>query len=260
MGVGADDQIGAPARHLPGKRALPLGDGMAVLGAPVHRDQHDVRHRPRRRDLALDGLGVRGEDHMGLRPLRGGQAVGVLRVGETGKGDAVFLIERDIVLGAVLPEPERQRIVRHGGPKAPGGGNARGAQVIAVIVGGAEQPEPQVIGGASHRGGGGEQRIAARGQLVVHQGLLIDKVEVPPGIKRGDLFIERHKIIAAVFRPALCLQVELAVDQVVAGSGKIHRRLRRGGRRGLRRRRRGRDRRRRGAVGLAAAGQQQGKA
>ena len=109
---------------------------------------------------------------------RRGQAVGVLRIGEIAERDAVDGLVGVVVIGLQIVKAHCDHVVRHGSPVCHGCLNARRPLVVAVIVGETEHAEAQIIQRVGDLAGGGEHRIAAGGELVVDERLLIEPVHI----------------------------------------------------------------------------------
>ena len=181
--------------------------------------------------------------------LRRGQAVGALGVGKISDGDAVDCLVGIVVVGRQVIKTDCHHILRHGGPVGHRGSDAAGALVVAVVVGGAEHPEPHVVQRVCDIPGRREHRVAGWLVIVVDQRLLVQPVHVKAGVKVPQVLVGVGKVVAAVGGTGAGLVVQSLVDQVVAAGGKPHRfhhrrRFRRWG--GRRRGRGGRARRRGG--------------
>ncbi len=90
--------------------------------------------------------------------------------------------------------------------------------VVAVIVGEAEHAEAQIIQRVGDLAGGGEHRIAAGGELVVDERLLIEPVHIKLVVVALHGFVGGVKIVVVAAAP-LSLQKDTIVDQVVARGG-----------------------------------------
>lgn len=152
---------------------------------------------------------------------RRGQAVGVLRIGEIAERDAVDGLVGVVVIGLQIVKAHCDHIVRHGSPVCHGCLNARRPLVVAVIVGETEHAEAQIIQRVGDLAGGGEHRIAAGGELVVDERLLIEPVHIKPVVVALHGCVSGVKIVV-VAAALLSLQKDTIVDQVVARGGKVH--------------------------------------
>ena len=165
----------------------------------------------------------------------------MLGVGKIAEGDAVHgLVD---VLGGVRQRVKAHvaHVLGHGFPVPQRSLNARRALVVAVVVGQAEHPEPQIIQRIGNVAGGGKARVAAGGKFVVDQRFLIQPVYIKLGVEFPHILIHIGKIIVPVGAALARLDIQPVVDQVVACGGKPHRVHRGGGfgrrlRRGFRRR------------------------
>ena len=182
----------------------------------------------------------------------------MLGVGKIAEGDAVHgLVD---VLGGVRQRVKAHiaHVLGHGFPVPQRSLNARRALVVAVVVGQAEHPEPQIIQRIGNVAGGGKARVAAGGKFVVDQRFLIQPVYIKLAVEFPHILIHIGKIIVPVGAALARLDIQPVVDQVIPRGGKPHRvhrgggfgrRLRRGFGGGLHGRCRNRGDNRRGRLG-----------
>ena len=218
MRVCANDDICAPICHFLRQRALGIVYHMAVFRPPVHTNRYHVRLLAGQFNLVLNDILLRGVNNIGLGPLRRGQAVGRFRIGQPGYFYAVLFLNGDaLIVCFALPQAGGHHIVRHGGPKAAGGGNAFGPFVIGVVVGHGHHPHANVIHVLAQRGRGAEHGVRRWRELICNQCFLVDPVDVKPLIKRGDVLVQSGKVIPAAARALLRLKVEAVVYEVIPG-------------------------------------------
>ena len=227
----ADDNVGAPIRHILREFLLQLVRRVGILNAAVHGHHHNVGDLARGLHLQFHVVALVHVDDVIFLILGQRDAVGVLGVGQEREGDLVDRQRFDLfifvaaVISAHTDEPGRfvDQIKRFDQTAA--------LRVEHVVVGDGQHVKAQIGKRFRHDRRRVEARIRGDRTAFGHHRFLIDHGDIRALNGLLQVGVDRREIIAAVARARLRLLIDRLVDEIIAHGKHFYRCRARSGRR-----------------------------